>query len=276
MAAIKNHIAKPNEQTRADIVEYESGGEQVKLSPALIRKYLVSGNKEQVSDQEVMMFLMLCKHQHLNPFLREAYLIKYGEQPATIVTGKEAFMKRAMRNPSYAGYEAGVVIYDPDSGITQRVGAIVVEGEQLVGGWARVYIRGWEHPLEVAVSFDEYCMMRNGRPASNWAVKPATMIRKVALVQALREAFPEDLGGLYTAEESGEAAMPIEISSDEIQTVGGEAPIQAAHNAADTPQAAETINDTMPITEMAQEAARRGTAHTAPSARDALFGDSKK
>ena len=32
---------------------------------------------------------------------------------------------------------------------------------------------------------------------------PATMIRKTAMVQALREAFPETLGGLYIAEEQG-------------------------------------------------------------------------
>ncbi len=32
------------------------------------------------------------------------------------------------------------------------------------------------------------------------------MIRKVALVQALREAFPEEFQGLYSAEEMGAAA----------------------------------------------------------------------
>ena len=30
------------------------------------------------------------------------------------------------------------------------------------------------------------------------------MIRKVALAQALREAFPKSLGGMYTAEEQGQ------------------------------------------------------------------------
>jgi hypothetical protein len=34
-----------------------------------------------------------------------------------------------------------------------------------------------------------------------WASKPTTMIRKVALSQALREAFPDDMGGLYEPEE---------------------------------------------------------------------------
>ena len=35
------------------------------------------------------------------------------------------------------------------------------------------------------------------------------MIRKVALVQALREAFPEDYAGLYSPEEMGNAAAVV-------------------------------------------------------------------
>ena len=33
---------------------------------------------------------------------------------------------------------------------------------------------------------------------------PATMIRKTALVNALREAFPDDLGNMYTEDDGGE------------------------------------------------------------------------
>lgn len=35
------------------------------------------------------------------------------------------------------------------------------------------------------------------------------MIKKVALVQALREAFPNDLNNLYTEEEQGDIQMPM-------------------------------------------------------------------
>ena len=140
---VQNRLAKPAQQTATDMVEYESDGQRVKLSPAMIRKYLVSGNGA-VSDQEVMMFLSLCKFQKLNPFLKEAYLIKYGSQPAAIVTGKEAFMKRARRNPNYAGHEAGVVVMDNQTGnMENRVGTIVLpEVETLLGGWATVYVKG--------------------------------------------------------------------------------------------------------------------------------------
>lgn len=231
--AVNNRLAKVPEPEKG-MTEYECGGQMVKISPNMIKKYLVNGNGA-VTDQEVMMFLSLCKFQKLNPFLREAYLIKYGNQPATIVTGKEALAKRAMRNPNYAGYEAGVVVSFPENGqIENRVGTIVLEGEDLVGGWAKVYVKGWEQPLTVTVSFEEYCQKKDGKPMSNWATKPATMIRKVALVQALREAFPEDLSGMYAAEEVGASDLPVDIITDEvIEPEVPETPVAPESDAAD-------------------------------------------
>lgn len=234
--ALQNKLTKPANQEERGMTEYECGGQLVKISPSLIKNYLVNGNG-QVTDQEVMMFLSLCKFQKLNPFLKEAYLIKYGTQPATIVVGKEAFMKRAMRNPAYAGQEAGVVVMKADGMLENRVGTIALDSETLVGGWAKVYVKGWEHPLMLTVSFDEYCQRKSdGTPMSNWAAKPATMIRKVALVQALREAFPEDLGGMYTAEERGVDEMPMDIITDEViegEVITPDKPKQPEGSAAD-------------------------------------------
>lgn len=60
---------------------------------------------------------------------------------------------------------------------------------------------------------------KDGTPFPTWAKMPATMIRKVALVQALREAFPEDFQGMYAPEE-----MPVEPSAldENIVTVDAE------------------------------------------------------
>ena len=70
-------------------------------------------------------------------------------------------MKRAMRSPNYAGQEAGVVIVTDETGLMEnRVGMIVLEGETLVGGWAKVYVKGWAQPLMVTVAFDEYCLKK--------------------------------------------------------------------------------------------------------------------
>lgn len=199
---INNSIQK---KQNTSVVEYESNGEKVKLSPATIRQYLVSGNG-QVTDQEVVMFMSLCKYQKLNPFLKEAYLIKFGNSPATIVTGKDVFTKRAKRNPNYAGKQAGIIVEKEDGTIEEREGSMALEGEKIVGGWAKIYIKGYEKPEYASVSFDEYAGRKaDGTLNSQWKSKPATMIRKVAVVQALREAFPEDFGGLYSEEELSQA-----------------------------------------------------------------------
>ena len=192
-------VANKNEFT------YLANGEEVKLSPGMVRKYLVSGDAANVTDQEVMMFLTLCKYQHLNPFLREAYLVKYGTSPATIVTGKDTFTKRAEKNPAYKGKQAGVIVQNPNTGdIEYREGTFVVPGEIILGGWAKIYIEGKE-PEYNTVTFDEYAgRKRDGSLNSQWASKPATMIRKVAVVQALREAFPNDFGAMYSPEEMGD------------------------------------------------------------------------
>lgn len=210
--AVNNSLVKPKFED--SMVEYESNGTSIKLSPNIIKKYLVNGNGN-VSDQEAVMFLNLCKAQRLNPFLREAYLIKYGSSPATIVTGKEVFTKRARRNKDYAGFEAGVIVQDAEAGnLDYRVGTLVLEGENLVGGWAKIHIKGYSTPIETTASMSEYCQTKDGKPMSNWASKPATMIRKVALVQALREAFPEDLQGMYSIEES---EIPVPLDETPIQ-----------------------------------------------------------
>jgi len=188
------------------IAIYETSSGQVKLSPAIVRNYLVNGNGN-VTDQEVMMFLSLCRYQKLNPFLREAYLIKYGTQAATIVVGKETFTKRAESHQQFDGMEAGIIIKHQDK-FEYRSGALLLKNEDLVGGWAKIYRKDWKHPADVTVSLTEYQQMKDGKPMASWGKMPATMIRKVAVMQALREAFPNELGGMYGAEE-----MQVEVNN---------------------------------------------------------------
>lgn len=190
------------------IMTYETDQGEVKLSPSIVKQYLVSGQADRVTDQEIVMFMQMCKYQGLNPFLREAYLIKFGNAPATMVTGKDTFTKRAAKSPLCAGYEAGVVVQGKDGQLNERKGALVLPNETLVGGWAKVYRKDWKVPMEVTVGLNEYARRKNnGELMSNWKQMPGTMIRKVALVQALREAIPEEFSGLYSPEE-----MPVDDS----------------------------------------------------------------
>lgn len=183
------------------IVKYQTDSGEITLSPDIVRKYLVNGNGA-VTNQEIALFLALCKFHRLNPFLRDAYLVKFGTQQATIITGKEAFMKRAMKAKDCKGFKAGIVFSTDKNGGIDYTDGVIPPGHKLIGGWAEVYKEGWVYPLRVEVSFDEYVgKTKDGFPNRMWTEKPATMIRKVALVQALREAFPEDLGGMYSPEE---------------------------------------------------------------------------
>ena len=191
----------------AGVVTYDAGGTQVTLSFDLVKRYLVSGGGD-VSDQEVMMYIGMCKAQHLNPFNREAYLIKYGSNsPATMITAEMVFLKRAQQNPDFDGLQAGIIVQNEDGMLTEREGTFYIpETERLVGGWCKVYTKGKRIPSYESVNLSEYIgRKKDGSVNEQWSKRPATMIRKVARVHALKEAFPSDLGGLYAQEEIEEA-----------------------------------------------------------------------
>jgi len=183
-----------------EIVKYKAGEVTIELNPETVRKYLVSGGGT-ITNQEIMMFLKLCEYQKLNPFLREVYLIKYGNHPATMVTGKETFLKRAYRHPKYRGHKTGI----SDDG-------------QIA--WAEVYVDGYSVPIKCEVDYKEYVGRKNdGTVNSMWASKPNTMLKKVALVQALREAFPEMFGGMYSQEEISSINIPLSTEIVDTQVV---------------------------------------------------------
>lgn len=162
------------------------------------------------------MFMNLCKFNSLNPWLKEAYLIKFGNEPATIVAGKESFTKKAEANPKFDGFEAGIIVVNEDQELVYRNGSMKLPGETIVGGYAEVWRKDRSHSYREEVSFEEYAgRKKDGTLNRQWASKPATMIRKVALVHALREAFPGTLGGMYSAEERG-VEEPIDVDVTEV------------------------------------------------------------
>ena len=213
---VQNALVSKNGQKKSE-VKVMANGMEFTLTPETVKNYLVSGDKERVTMQEVAMFMNLCKFNGLNPWLKEAYLIKYGNEPATIVAGKDAFMKRAENNDSFDGYEAGIILLQEDTGeLVYRKGSFMLKGEVLVGGYAEVYRKDRSHSYRAEVTFDEYAgRKKDGTLNRQWASKPTTMIQKVALVQALREAFPKNLGGMQAAEERG-VEEPIDVTYTDI------------------------------------------------------------
>lgn len=191
-------------KNKAQEVVYEANGKRLTLNPGMVKKYLVSGDADRVTDREIVVFMQMCANAGLDPWQREAYCIKYGDRPATMVMGKEAFQKRADADPNFDGQEAGIVVVDEDGSLQHREGSLVLPGEKLMGGWAKVWRKDRTHPSVAECSLEEYMgRKKDGSVNSQWSGKSATMIRKVALVQALREAFPARLGGMYASEERG-------------------------------------------------------------------------
>lgn len=181
-----------------DIVKFtDDAGHGVQITPDDVRRTFCAN----ATDQEVQMFLALCATQHLNPFVKDAYLVKYGSGPASIITSRAAIQKRADSNPEYEGTELGVVVVNAAGQIEHRPGEACykVLGEKLLGGWARVHRKG-RKPYYTEVPMDEYNTGRN-----QWAKMPGTMIAKVAEMHALRGAFPQELNGMYSSEEMAQA-----------------------------------------------------------------------
>lgn len=210
----QNNASRENKVT---LIQTDTG--EIKLSSAIVKNYLVAGGGD-VSDQEVKLFIALCSAQKLNPFIKEAHLIKYGSSPATMVVSKDVYQKRADKHPEYKGKKAGIIILDANSQIQYRVGTFYIPvTETLVGGWCEIYRKDRE-PERVEVSLDEYVgRKKDGTINSQWSGKPATMIRKVAVAQCLREAFTTEFQGMYLGEEFGEADADNDFISPEAASV---------------------------------------------------------
>lgn len=193
----------PVEITAAD-------GQHFTVSFADVRNFICA----KATDAECKIFLETCKQYRLNPFTKEAYLIHYDnnseDTPSTIVLGKNCYMQMAERHPAFDGFEAGIIVLDTEAGqLDHREGSIVYEGEELLGGWAKVYRKDRTRP-----SYEEVKLAEYDTGKSLWKGKKATMIRKVALVHALREAFPSTFGSLY---DESEVRVDAESTAREVE-----------------------------------------------------------
>lgn len=237
--------------------------QQPSLSIEIIKKYVCP----KATDQEAYMFMQLCQAQGLNPFLREAYLIKYGDEAATIITGKETFTKRADALPQYDGFKAGIIVVDNSKQCQYREGSFLAPGETLLGGWAEVFRKDRSHSFRNEVSIAEYeRKKKDGSLMSNWKNMPATMIRKVPLVQSLREAFPDEFGGMYSPEE-----MPVDASALPVYTEGkapiitvqdAKEPVKAPQKKAAAPKEVEQVANVKVITVGQKDGTKDGKPYT--------------
>ncbi len=144
---------------------------------ALIRDMFAKG----CSDNEFAVFIELAKRYKLDPFARQIWAVKYGNNPAQIFIGRDGLLAIAHRSAVFDGLESGI----RTNGNT-------------ISAWARVYRKDMSHPFEDEVFLEEYTTNQN-----LWKTKPKTMLQKVAEAHVLRKAF--SVSGLYSPEEVPEA-----------------------------------------------------------------------
>ena len=194
----------------------DEAGDAIQISQQDVYQYIC----DKATPQEVVFFMELCRSQRLNPFKREAFLVKYGNNPASMITAEVVFERRANAHPSYKGMEYGVVYLDANGAIQKREGTATYKaaGEVLIGGWARVH-RGDRNDSYAEVSMDEY-----GKGQSVWKTMPGVMISKCAKAVALRLAFPSDFQGMYISEEMGVAPNVTEVHAEVMPDMPTDAP----------------------------------------------------
>ncbi|MDY2723922.1 MAG: phage recombination protein Bet [Coriobacteriales bacterium] len=208
------------------LVTYEaSDGVNVKLTPAIVQRYIVTGG-QQVDDREVFSFMAKCQARGLNPLAGDAYMTAYknkrtGRVETSVIVSKDYFVRVATQQPTFDGMRAGVIVASKKTGeLSYREGSLVGKNsEALVGGWAEVYDKLRSHPSRSEVSLGEYDQHR-----SLWLSKPATMIRKVALVQALREAYPTAFAGVYDSSEMPESKQAVSVPEPEAPEMPAQEP----------------------------------------------------
>ena len=164
-----------------ELMKIEFTNDQVEL----IKRQIANG----CNDDELKLFLYQCKRTGLDPLTRQIYAIKRAGR-MTIQTSIDGFRVIAERSGTYAGQDEPTWTYKADGTIEKCV--------------VKVFrFRGdIRYPAGVGVAFfAEYYP----NPVNLQKTLAHTMIAKVAEALALRKAFPQDLSGIYTADEMHQA-----------------------------------------------------------------------
>ncbi len=180
-------------------VENELIFEPAHLTKETIKKYLCP----LASDQEITMGLQIAKTFNLNPLKRELYFVKYkADAPMQVLVGYEVYLKRAERSDMWNGMEV-------------RSEGKVEDGS--LKAVVKIYRKDWEHPLTHEAFYTEYVQRKfDGTINTFWKNKPITMIKKVAVSQAFRFAFPDEFDGMpYTSDEVIDQEKVIETKIEE-------------------------------------------------------------
>lgn len=188
----------------------------------LIKRTVAEGT----SDDELALFLEVCRTTGLNPFQRQIYAIMRQESykdpsgqwrkrgKMTIQTGIDGYRLTASRTGLHAGTSDAT--YGPLDGDGYPEWATVVVKKLMPGGHLAEF-SGTARWAEYVQLKDEYVdKKKTGRlvPSGQWPKMPFLMLGKCAESLALRRAFPAELAGVYTREEMSQADVEDAVVED--------------------------------------------------------------
>jgi len=176
------------------------------INDKVLIEYLdVMGISPKLEEKEKIQFLNIAKTFGLNPFKREIFCTVYGSgeyKQLSIITGYEVYIKRAERSGQLDGWNATT----SGSVATNDLKATVT-----------IFRKDRNHPFVWEVFYDECVQKTKTGAVTKFWEKANFMTKKVAISQAFRLCFSDELGGMpYTSDEMPQQEITQDISHIEV------------------------------------------------------------